>query len=466
MLQNLEHQQQTIDRFKDQPYGALFLEPGLGKTRIMIKIAEHKFERGQIGAALVVTTKSLMLNWLKEELPRHSSVSWFGETFKNDYPKSMRKGTLHYYIVNIDALRTEGFVKNFKYFMKYYDTGFGLFVDESTVAKNMKAKRTKQLLKVSYFAACRFIASGFPVTTTPEDLYSQTEILEPGLMGYKNFWAFRYDYLVIKQLKMGNRSFEKVVGYKNLDRLHENISRFSAIIKAKDCLDLPPRIERRIPIEFTPIQEKYYKELKAQALTMIEETEITAANAITLLNRLLQICAGQIKTGEGQYIEIPNNRVETCCELIEPVSKAIIWCPFIGTASSLSNAIGNAATWLKSDFSIGHRQSVIDEWRIPSGPKYLIANQASAGHGLTLVESSFVVYYSNIWSIEHRVQSEYRTDRIGQRNSVLYTDFYIPGTCEEYVLDLLTQRRDVANQIMHGGMTDPRSVLVEALSGR
>lgn len=463
LLKNLDHQQKTIDRFKNLPYGALFLEPGLGKTRIMIKIAEHKFEQGQISAALIVTTKSLMLNWEREEIPKHATIG----VFRHHWPTSPHgaPNRLMFYIVNIDALRTESFPAFFKRFVKLYPY-FGLFVDESTIAKNMKAKRTKILLRVADFAACRFIASGFPVTTSPEDLYSQTELLSPGLMGYKNFWAFRYDYLILKQLKMGNRSFEKVVGYKNLDRLHENISRFSAIIKAKDCLDLPPRIERRIPIEFTPVQEKYYKELKAQALTMINETEITAANAITLLNCLLQICAGQIKTGEDKYIDIPNNRVEACCELLAPVPKAIVWCPFIGTATSLSGELGKNGLWLRSESSINRRQEIIDEWRKPDGPKTLIANQASAGHGLTLIEAAFVIYYSNIWSIEHRVQSEYRTDRIGQTSSVLYTDFYIPGTCEEYVLDLLTQRRDVANQIMHGGMTDPRSVLVEALSGR
>lgn len=458
VLQNFIHQQATIDRFKDQDYGALFLEPGLGKTRIMIKIAEHKFEQGQASAALVVTTKSLMLNWAREELPRHSEVL----CTLRIWPQALAPHSPHYYIINIDALRTEGFKAFFKGFLARFPK-FILLVDESTIAKNMKAQRTKILLRVSEFAASSFIASGFPVTTSPEDLYSQTEILKPGLMGYKNFWAFRYDYLIVKQLKMGNRSFEKVVGYKNLDRLHENISRFSAIIKAKDCLDLPPRIEKRIPVEFTEIQKKYYDELKAKALTMIEEQEITAANAITLLNRLLQICAGQLKTGENQYVQIPNNRLEACHELVGKYNKSIIWCPFVGSGQALDSTLGKSAIRVSSDDSISRRYEKINEWRVPNGPSALILNQASAGHGLTLIESRFVVYYSNIWSIEHRVQSEYRTDRIGQTGSVLYNDFYIPGTCEEYVLDLLTKRREVANQIMHGGMTDPRSVLIEAL---
>ena len=69
-----------------------------------------------------------------------------------------------------------------------------LAVDESTTIKNPKAARTKALIKLSINAKYRRILTGFPITQSPLDLYSQTEVLSPNLLGFTAFYSFQNLY--------------------------------------------------------------------------------------------------------------------------------------------------------------------------------------------------------------------------------------------------------------------------------
>jgi SNF2 family DNA or RNA helicase len=453
-MKNLIHQERDFQRFKDKDEAALFHEPGLGKTRIAIKLAEYNWEKGRIDGVLVVTTKTLMLNWAQEELPKHSDIEYYATVWRDEpYP---RPG-LQYYILNADAVKTEYFLVLLKRFRDLFPR-FMLIVDESTFAKSPKSQRAKYIIRLGRLACKRIIMSGTPVTQSPLDIWSQSEILRPGILGYKNFYTLRADICRIQSIRMGSRSFDKIVGYRNLEELTENILKFGSIVKAKDVLDLPPRRTRKVPVKFTKEQEKYYTELRKEAMTTINDVELTAVNAVSLINRLMQICAGQIKIGEGQYLSIPNERINLLKEMVEESDKCIIWSPFVNTAKEIAEALHPNVAWLQSKMPIQKRQDLINQWK-QNNFKDLLANQASAGHGLTLIQANHVIYYANFWSLEHRIQSEFRADRIGQTQSVLFSDLYIPGTIEEYVLDVLVERRKVADRVIQ----DPRGFLKEAL---
>lgn len=472
------HQAEVFERFKDEEYGALLLEPGLGKTKIAIDIIEHKYKAGEITAALVVTTKGLLLNWADVEIPKHSSdnVSPHAHVWGRNKGVPESPEWLWYFLINIDALRTDAFKPFMREFLKLHPR-FALFVDESTVAKNGKAARTKVLLQVARRAACRFIMTGTPVTQSPLDVWSQTEILSPGLLGYSNYYAFKWDHTITQTQFFGNRNFQKIVGYKNIEPLIATLKTFSAMVKARDCLDLPPRRYRRIPVEMTKEQQTAYDDLKQKALTWLQGHQITAVNAVSLINRLLQICAGQLKINDQEYVSIPNKRLGVLKDLVNESNKVIVWTSFVRTAEEIMTTLNTLtaeerrelgydykkAVHLESGLSIAKRQAVIEQFKT-TDVKALVANPASSGHGITLIEANSVIYYSNSWSLEHRVQSEFRTDRIGQTQSVLYTDLYVPGTAEEYVLDLLTDKRGMAERFMGAVLDDPARVVREVLS--
>ena len=50
---------------------ALFLEMGLGKTKLMLDTAGALYESGEIGAMLVVCPKGVLHTWVAQEIPAH-----------------------------------------------------------------------------------------------------------------------------------------------------------------------------------------------------------------------------------------------------------------------------------------------------------------------------------------------------------------------------------------------------------
>lgn len=446
-MEAFEHQSMVYQRAKDREYFALFLEQGLGKTKIAIDLLEYHFTNHKIDAAIVVTTKGLMGNWAYTELPKHSECHHSKYIWnKSGTLPAKHENILAYFIVNIDALIGDRIVPVLReFFNQYKNVAFVL--DESTVAKNIKAKRTKNAIAIAQRCKYRYIMSGTPVTNSPMDLFSQCQILSKGVLGHNSLHSFKGVYADEVKVTMGNRSFNKIVGYRNLDELTDRIQKFSSILKKKDCLNLPDKIYRTVPVDFTPQQAVIYKDLSEKAVAYVEENEITVVNTLSMITKLLQICAGQMKIG-NDYTTIPNNRLDVLEELIEECpGKTIVWTSFVGTALDIRDRLESRAVHLPSGLDVDKRHEIITAFR-EGDTKVLIANPASAGHGITLTESSNVIYYSNSWNYEYRAQSEDRNHRIGQTESVLYTDLITPNTVEQKVVALLQNKKDLANMII------------------
>ena len=94
--------------------------------------------------------------------------------------------------------------------------------------KNPKAQRTKNLLKLAINTKYRRILTGFPVTQSPLDLYSQSAFLSTQLLGYSSFYSFQNRYAKVINRSMGQRTFRQVVGYQNIEELTDNVKEFSS----------------------------------------------------------------------------------------------------------------------------------------------------------------------------------------------------------------------------------------------
>ena len=453
-----EHQVKAFERFKDLPFGGLFLEQGLGKSKVAIDIVNHKFTKGEITGVLVITPKSLVDNWALVEIPKHSAIPGNIMAWRTSNKKEMefpRPGLGPvWFIANIDAVILDRWVTAFREFYKKHPK-FALIIDESTTVKTPGSQRTKRMLQVADYAKARFVLSGAPITNSPLDMWAQGEVLNPGIWG-RNYFLFKHHYAIHKKMEFGGRHFQKVVGYQNLDDLSNRVNRFAVIAKKKDCLDLPPKIYRQIPIPFTDEQKEHYKNMKHLALTEIDNTTIHIVNAVSLINSLLQVCAGQIKLPEGGYKYLDTNRVSLLNDVMdESPEKALIWCSFVGAADEIENRLPtlkkdepNRVLRIRAETPADARQDILKFYEQTPEKYGLLLNQASMGRGLTILEGRNMVYYSQRFSVEQRVQSEDRPDRIGQTRSVLITEFYTPGTVEEKVIKVLRDSRDLADTII------------------
>jgi SNF2 family DNA or RNA helicase len=117
---------------------------------------------------------------------------------------------------------------------------------------------------------------------------------------------------------------------------------------------------------------------------------------------------------------------------------------------ALSSVYGmNSAAAYYGDTEINRRQEIVNEFQDPNSPlRFFIGNPTTGGYGLTLTAANLVVYYSNSFDLEKRLQSEDRAHRIGQSKNVTYIDLICPGTVDEKIVKALRDKINIANQVM------------------
>jgi len=303
-------------------------------------------------------------------------------------------------------------------------------------------------------AKYRRILTGTPITQSPLDIYSQAKFLHPDAFGTRLTWtAFKNTYAIEKQMIMGTRSFRKVVGYKNLDHLTEQLSKFSIRIMKKDCLDLPEKIYQKHYVELTPEQQQAYDDLRSTALTQIDSGLVTVTTALTLLIKLQQIVSGYVKDDNNAIFNIPNNRVQAVLEILnQDEQKTIIFCAFRVNVSTLRKEIGkvyghDSVVTYSGGSSIDDRKESIRLFCDNQRVRFLIATSAAA-KGLTLTAASRIIYFSQGYNLETRLQSEDRIHRIGQRRHCIYIDLVTRGTTDEIISKALKDKQNLANLVL------------------
>jgi len=460
-----DHQLESFLASRDKKYWGYFMEMGTGKSKVIIDRAAYQYLKGWIKTMIIVAPKGVYRNWPNKEIPAHipDEVDYRIATYTST-PRAKDRAEmdrlyepgefLRILVMNVEAIsRAKG-----KMFLKKFVSLMGpiyMVVDESTCIKNPRAKRTKNIIQAAHSNSVisRCVASGEPVTRDPMDLFSQCMFLHEDLIGLGSYYAYRGRYAKTRRVTMGNRTFQQVVGFQNLDELQGKLTTFTSRVKKEDCLDLPPKIYLTREIELTPDQEKMYKQIKDEALVMLEEDSISTPMVLTQLLRLQQIVCGFVKTDTGEIIDLKENRTAEMIEVIEDAGdKLIIWCPFVRPIERIIDQLrkeyGDASVvHYYGATSDSERERAVNEFQDGSA-RFFVGNPQTGGFGLTLTAASEVIYYANSFNLEHRLQSEDRAHRIGQQRSVSYVDLYSPGTIDVKVLKSLKDKKDLASMIM------------------
>ena len=265
------HQLTALEKSWNRENFAYFMEMGTGKTKVLIDNAAMLYDKGKINGLLVVAPKGVIGTWHKKEIPTHLpehiesvSVLWQANINKKQLEKLksvMAQGhELHILVMNVEAFSTDK-GKNFAIDFLIAHNAL-VAIDESTTIKNPKAKRTKNILSMRHIARYRRVMTGSPVTKNPLDLYTQCEFLDPALLDFPSYYAFRNRYAEMRTMHVGGRSIQVVHQFRNLDELSDSIKSFSYRVLKEDCLDLPPKIFMEREIELSKEQQKVYEQLR------------------------------------------------------------------------------------------------------------------------------------------------------------------------------------------------------------
>ncbi len=329
-------------------------------------------------------------------------------------------------------------------------------MDESTTIKNTKSNRTKALVQLSKDFEYSRILTGSPVTNSPMDVYSQTEFLKKGVLGYSNFYAFQARYANLQTRNMGSTSFRQVVGFKNLDELNKKLDNFSFRVLKKDCLDLPNKVYMPRYVSLTKRQLELYEQIRKEALVLFEDGRLVSApQMVTQMLRLQQILSGYLTTDDGYQENFETRRIDALLDICyETSGKIIIWSRFrydiMKIAQVLSDNFGESkVAKYFGDTKDDERSEIIDRFQNPNSDlRFFIGNPSTAGRGLTLTEGHTVVYYANDFNLDTRIQSEDRCHRIGQNKSVTYIDLISEGTIDEKIVHSLVNKIDLSAKVL------------------
>ena len=458
------HQLKALEMSWNKEVFAYFMEMGTGKSKVLLDNAAMLFDKGKIDSVLIVAPKGVYKNWFDSEIPEHlpehinrNVVLWKSlvtrqqklkcdSLFDRDFTK------IQILLMNVEALSTK---KGFDFARQFLNAKRVLFaVDESTTIKNPGAKRTKNILQLSKLSKCRRILTGSPVTKSPLDLYTQCFFLDPYLLDFTSYYAFRNRYAEMRAANFGGRSIQIVSGYKNLAELAETLKSFSYRVLKDDCLDLPSKTYMKRVIQLTPEQKRVYQQMKSMALAELKGKMITTVNVITQLMRLQQITCGHFKADDGSMQDIKNNRIDELMDVLEELEgKAIIWAHWRHDIDMIVREIekeypGSVVTYYGGT-TVEDRQKAIKEIQNPESKiRFLVGTPQTAGYGITLTGASTMIYYSNGYDLEKRQQSEARIDRIGQEKPMTYIDILAEDTIDEKIVKSLRKKVNIATEIM------------------
>jgi SNF2 family DNA or RNA helicase len=222
----------------------------------------------------------------------------------------------------------------------------------------------------------------------------------------------------------------------------------------KECLDLPDKVYTKREVELSDEQKEAYKDMKANAMTILKGQSLTAVNVLTQLIRLHQITCGHMKTDAGHTIDLHSNRIDELMQILgETTGKVIIWANYIHDIEKIEANVAfefgeNSKCTYYGATPTDKRQECINKFQDPnSSVRFFIGNTQTGGYGITLTAASTVIYYSNNYDLEKRIQSEDRAHRIGQKNKVLYIDLVAKGTVDDKIIKSLRNKVNIAKEI-------------------
>lgn len=469
------HQKVTFNFARSLDSSAIFLEQGLGKTKIIIDLVTWRFRKGQVRRSFYVAPNSVVPQWGEDDVRQHLHPDFKGvkilegsskqkiKTLEQIYEEDEFEGFI---IVNFEALLgLETFLlkiqdgKKTKLFQH-------MNLDESSKIKHATSARSKITWKVGKTLAFRNIMTGTPITQTAEDAFSQYRFLNDRIFGpYAT--AFRGTYLIL-----GGFENRQIVGYRNIGQFFEKL--FSAGIRfTKDmCLNLPAKVYQKRYARLDEDVSKKYKQLEKECIAEFGGKEIAASLVLTKLIKLSQITGGFIYEQDATGAKVATHtfktspKLEVLEEILDEVlpNKIIVWCRFVHELEIITSMIKarmakEAEAGRRLKFAAIHggvpkeeRGKQVSMFQNDPECQIFVGQVTTAGLGITLTAATYVVYYSNTYSLEDRLQSEDRCHRIGQTKSVTYIDILATlhsgkKTIDHDTLEIIKSKNTFANEV-------------------
>lgn len=315
-----------------------------------------------------------------------------------------------------------------------------LVIDESSSFKNPQAKRFKALKRHTFDRVV--LLTGTPAPNTLMDLWPQIYLLDKGERLGRTITEYRRRYFRPDKTN-GHMVFSYALNPGADSQIYGRITDICMSLKAKDYLTLPDRIDNVIEVVMSDSEKEKYKTMeKEHVLGLGQENEISALNAASVANKLLQMANGYVYDDEGNLVHIHDQKIDRLKELVD-VNEGKPMLVFYNYKHDLA-AIKEAfpkATELTDDNDVA-------DWN-EGKIQMLLAHPASAGYGLNLQAGGhIIVWYGLTWSLEQYQQANARLHRQGQTEPVIVHHLVTKGTMDEQVMRSLSRKEESQDALL------------------
>lgn len=429
--------------------GALFLDPGMGKTSIVLEYIRQMKEFGLANRFLIISPLRVMFSVWPNEVKDWENFRSISYSVVHGTPEVRRKRlalpvTLH--LINRDAV---------SWLAKTY-TGRkelpwqGVIIDESTSFKNWSAARSKALRKLVERIPYRIIMTGTPAPKNLSDLFPQIHLLDQGEALGKTITEFRTNFC----MQIGAREENNYrVRSEMEETIHSKIQHLALRLDHKDYLSIPPITYHTVNIDLPPSARRDYDAMEKEMLMVLANGEDRAAfNAAAKYQACKQISNGGLYDAEHKAHDVHHAKTEACLEIIEELGgkPVFIAYQYEHDVQRLQKAIPGLHV-IRGGMKEKDVASIIDRWNSDTlDPPYLAVQPQALAYGVNAQHGSCsdIIWYGPTDSLDLYIQFNARISRQGVRHAVRCHRLSCVGTIDEVIWDRIDEKEDVQTNLL------------------
>lgn len=397
---------------------------GLGKTLQSICILEKR--------SLVVAPTSVIYNWeneIKRFRPSLSICVYHGQKRVFEKDKDIVLTTYALLRQDIELFSAEEWKV--------------CILDEAQSIKNPGSQVAKSAYTIS--ANFRVALTGTPIENHLEDLWSQFNFLNMGLLGDRK--AFQENY--VKPISQGKLEVS--------DSLRSRVFPFLLRrIKSEVASDLPLRTDSILYCDLSEEERTIYDSLLLSTRSQVVENLEKGASVIKVLELLLRLrqasCHPALIPGQRHESSAKTKIVvEALKECIEGGHKSLVFSQWTSYLDLIQEELErNSVPFLRIDGSTRDRASIVKKFQDDQEVKVLLLSLKAAGTGLNLTSADHVFIMDPWWNPAVEEQAADRAHRIGQDKPVMVYRLVTKNTIEEKILLLKDKKSELSKSIISG----------------
>lgn len=419
------------------PNAAVILDMGMGKTATTLSaVNELMFDRFEVTKVLVIAPLRVANTVWSDEIEQWAELRHLRYSKIVGTPKQ-RKVALQkdadIYIVNRENLPwlVEQCSPYFKWDM--------VVIDELSSFKSWQSKRFKAFMAMRPYMKRIVGLTGTPSSNGLMDLFAEFKVIDGGEHLGRFIGEFRSRYF-----EEGRRNGNIVYEYIPMDyaecQIQDKISDITISMKALDYLDMPELISTKKLVRMSEKEKEKYSQFKKEyVLSELDGLEVTAANAASLTNKLVQLSNGAVYSDDHTVVALHEQKLDALEDILESANGEPVLVAY-WFKHDLARILGRLEK-LNVKSRVLKTEEDIREWNKGNVPVGLL-HPAGAGHGLNLQKGGHhLVWFGLTWSLELYQQTNARLWRQGQEaETVVIQHIVTEGTIDEEILKALENK--------------------------